>query len=326
MRISVALCVYNGERFLRAQLDSIARQSRLPDEVVICDDASSDGSWALVEGFAAAAPFPVHAHRGTANVGSTRNFARAIALCRGDVIALCDQDDVWLEDKLARIATAFARRPQTTMAFADAILVDENLAPEGRTLWQAVGFGRGRQRRAAGGAALIELLKGNFVTGATMAIAASTRDVALPIPELGGLLHDGWLALVAAALGPVEPIAAPGIRYRLHARQQVGVPSQGPADVVAELRRKLDHGTRGDYLHNLADLAVLEQRLGQHAGRPGVADALMHIAGRRVHARARSTMPRARLRRVSAVLAEARAGRYRYSSGWRSVLRDLLLN
>ena len=326
MKISVALCVYNGERFLRAQLDSIARQRRLPDEVVICDDASSDGSWGLVEAFAAAAPFPVHAHRGAANVGSTRNFERAIALCRGDVIALCDQDDVWLEDKLARIEEAFARDPQTTMTFADAILVDEDLVPEGRTLWQAVGFGRDRQRHAAGGGTLIELLKGNFVTGATMAVAASVREVALPIPDLGGLLHDGWLALVAAALGPVQPVATPGIRYRLHSRQQVGVPAQGAAGVVAELRRKLHHGTRGDYLHNLADLAVLEQRLGRHGGRADVAGALVHIAGRRLHARARSAMPRSRLRRIPAVLAEARAGRYRYSSGWRSVLRDLLLN
>lgn len=76
MRLSVALCTYNGERFLREQLDSIATQTRPPVELVVSDDRSTDGTRQLVESFATAAPFPVRLRFNDVNVGSTRNFDR----------------------------------------------------------------------------------------------------------------------------------------------------------------------------------------------------------------------------------------------------------
>src|SRR5580698_1985958 len=101
MKLSVALCTYNGERFLPEQLASIREQSRLPDELVICDDASADQSVAIATRFAERAPFPVRIEANSRNLGSTPNFARAIELCNGDAIVLSDQDDVWLPDKLS---------------------------------------------------------------------------------------------------------------------------------------------------------------------------------------------------------------------------------
>ncbi len=101
-RISVAICTYNGEKYLSEQLASIAAQTRLPDEMVVCDDCSSDATPDLVEEFARSAPFPVRFFRNPINLRSTKNFEHAIALCDGDFIALCDQDDIWLPEKLAR--------------------------------------------------------------------------------------------------------------------------------------------------------------------------------------------------------------------------------
>src|SRR3954470_17842517 len=93
---SVAMCTYNGARFLGEQLASVAAQTRPPDELVVCDDRSTDETASLVRDFAAAAPFRVRLHVNERNLGSTRNFERAVSLCEGDLIALSDQDDEWL--------------------------------------------------------------------------------------------------------------------------------------------------------------------------------------------------------------------------------------
>ena len=106
MRLSVALCTYNGARFLAAQLASIARQTRLPDEMVICDDGSQDSTCLLIDDFRASAPFPTRVYCHSGNMGVVSSFLGTIRLCSGDLIALCDQDDIWKSDKLARAHAA----------------------------------------------------------------------------------------------------------------------------------------------------------------------------------------------------------------------------
>jgi len=107
--VSVALCTYNGAAYLGEQLDSIVAQSRPPDELVVCDDGSTDGTVGLLQAFVPEAPFPVRLYRNERNRGFAKNFERAISLCTGDFIALSDQDDVWKPEKLARLATALAK-------------------------------------------------------------------------------------------------------------------------------------------------------------------------------------------------------------------------
>src|SRR5882724_11959920 len=94
-RISVAMCTYNGAGFLSEQLESIAAQTRLPDELVICDDRSTDESVEIVRNFARHTPFSVRLEMNEENLGSTKNFEKSIGLCQGEIIALADQDDVW---------------------------------------------------------------------------------------------------------------------------------------------------------------------------------------------------------------------------------------
>lgn len=147
MRISVALCTYNGERFLRQQLASMADQDRPPDEVVVCDDGSTDETVSILEDFAANGHFPVRIHRNAQNLGSTKNFERAIGLCEGDVIATADQDDRWLPRKLAAIAEIFEKSPDVGLVFSNAELIDEDDRPIVGSLWESVRFGPGRERR-----------------------------------------------------------------------------------------------------------------------------------------------------------------------------------
>jgi glycosyltransferase involved in cell wall biosynthesis len=118
--IGVALCTYNGERYVREQVRSIFAQTRLPDLLLACDDASHDGTVAALEELAAQAPFPVRIVRNSANLGFRRNFEEAISGCDADIIVLADQDDWWCPEKLEKIETAFERDPSAAAVFSDA--------------------------------------------------------------------------------------------------------------------------------------------------------------------------------------------------------------
>ena len=109
-RVSVAMGTYNGERFIRQQLESIAQQTLLPCELVVRDDASTDGTLTIVEEFASHAPFPVRIHKNDVRLGYPDNFMQAAILTNGDWIAFCDQDDFWLPQKLERVLAIAARQ------------------------------------------------------------------------------------------------------------------------------------------------------------------------------------------------------------------------
>lgn len=126
-RISIAMATYNGERFLQEQLDSLARQTLLPYELVVCDDGSTDATVSILEAFASSTPFPVRIYRNEENLGYGDNFLKAARLCKGDWIAFCDQDDVWLEHKLARCAEVLAKYPEVDLLSHSAIQVDARL-------------------------------------------------------------------------------------------------------------------------------------------------------------------------------------------------------
>ncbi len=176
LTISVALCTYNGADFIGHQLLSVTRQSRLPEEIIICDDGSTDGTAELSCLLGEASTVPVKFFRSTSTVGCTKNFEKAISLCSGDIIALCDQDDVWLPDKLLWIESEFQRRSEIGGVFSDGAVVDRNLTSMGYTLWQAFGLSRNRLKQIANGNASAGLLAHFFVTGATLAFKRSLLE------------------------------------------------------------------------------------------------------------------------------------------------------
>jgi glycosyltransferase involved in cell wall biosynthesis len=218
--LSIALCTYNGAQYLPEQLDSIAAQTRPPDELVVCDDGSADGTLQIIERFAERVPFPVHLHVSEHNLGSTKNFERAIGLCRGNIIALADQDDVWRPEKLARIMAAFTDNPRAGLVFSDAEMVDENLKPLGRRMWRSLGFTRREQESFRRGRGFGVLLRRSVIFGMAMAFRAKHRDKVLPIPTVCG--HDVWIALILAAVAETALIDEPLVLYRQHPANQMG--------------------------------------------------------------------------------------------------------
>ncbi len=327
MKISVAMCTYNGARYVREQLESIAAQTRAPDELVVCDDQSTDTTCEIVTGFAASAPFPVHLHVNEQNLGSIKNFERAIRLCEGDVIALSDQDDVWLPEKLSRIEDCLLRNPEVGLVFTDGEVVDEHLRPLGYRLWESVGFDEVHRRLVRTGRVLDLLLPGWTVTGATMAFRASFKDLVLEIPTDIPLIHDGWIALLIASVAEVSFIEEPLIKYRQHARQQIGAKEKktdengavGLSGVKEAMRRT------NSYQQMIEIGTQAHHRLAEHRDVYKSDNALSRLEARLKHMRARAHLPHGKLSRVRCVTGELLSRRYHlYSNGFRSAVKDLL--
>lgn len=120
--VSVAMATYNGERFLQEQLDSLARQTLLPCELVVCDDGSTDGTPGILRRFAANAPFPVRIFHNPSRLGSGFNFLSALSRCTAGLVSFCDQDDIWLEKKLALCAGVMSD-PKVSLVSHSAVVI-----------------------------------------------------------------------------------------------------------------------------------------------------------------------------------------------------------
>ncbi len=319
MKISIALCTYNGEKYLAEQLESLLAQTRPPDEIVVCDDCSIDSTVGIIESFAARASFPVRLRRNSRNLRSTANFAQAIELCAGDIIAPCDQDDVWRRDKLEIFADVFTRRPNVGLAFCDAELVDEKLEPLGCGNWDLLGFDTEKQREFIGGASLEHLLKGAYVWGCMMAFRASYKNLVLPIPEtLPGIIHDSWAAILIAAVAAIEPIPQRLVKYRQHTAQQLGQQAADEMNFVENIGKKYN------YDEEITRLDGVRQRLEDVAAPFPAAEALKIINSRLHHFEQRREIERGGARKLRLVARELFSRRYhRHTSGFKSAIKDL---
>lgn len=336
--ISVAMCTFNGARYVRAQLDSIAAQTRPPDELVVCDDCSTDRTAEIVREFAACAPFPVRLHINESNLGSTENFDKVIHLCEGAIIALADQDDVWMPKKLARLAGALTSSPGAGLAFSDGEVVDEDLRPLGFTIWQGLGFDPLKQKAFREGAAFEMMLTDHYVTGATMAFRSSFSRLALPIRGVcmerfamphWRLIHDGWIALLIAAEAQLIPINETLIKYRQHAGQQLGItplPEEPPPPDPVGLEDRAAARYRHFFESEALSLSPIYERLNVACETRDCKARARKLGARIKHLSARAGLPDSRARRLLPVLKELLTLRYfLYSNGAASAVKDLLL-
>lgn len=218
--IAIAMCAYNSARFLREQLDSFVAQTRQPDELVICDDASTDDTAAIVAEFARAAPFAVRVQPQPKNVGRIANFETAISLCTKDIIFLSDADDVWHPEKLARMAQALDAAPGASGVFCDAEVVDAALQPLGYSHFEHCGFGPLLRSQQLSGAAIEPLLRSQLVQGSALAFRAEYRPFILPLSPYWG--HDSWIAVLLAAHGDLIAVNDKLMSYRQHGGNLVG--------------------------------------------------------------------------------------------------------
>ena len=228
---------------------------------MICDDGSTDTTAEIVEVFARTAPFPVRFIRNPENLGTAKNFEKAIGLCTGELIALSDQDDIWMPERLTHQAERFELDAALGGVFSDAELIDDASKPIGKRLWSNIFFSPDDRKRFQGGHKTDELLRRMVVTGATVMVRASVRPLFLPLPALW--MHDCWIAFMLTIYSRLELMEEPLIRYRLHPNQQIGVESLSAARRLP-LRKRLELGKReepGKSLLAAQWLEILERRV-----------------------------------------------------------------
>jgi glycosyltransferase involved in cell wall biosynthesis len=309
------MTTFNGESFVEEQLSSILTQTEPPHEIIVHDDGSSDRTVDMVRSMLTESPIASRVVINGATLGVTVNFASAISAATGDIIALADQDDIWMPDKLSVIARTFRAHPGAAAVCSDALVIDETSRPTGERLWQRVGLGRPQRARFETGHGTDVLVRRNVLTGACLAFDAQLRRLLLPMPDAG--LHDLWIALLASALGTVVLVEQPLLAYRIHGANAVGLPS-----------RRLAHRVRDRVRLGRVQEAVLEQHEAALTRVRSVADARVSAVdaiSRKVdHLRLRANLPPRWAERVPPVVRALVTGRYSlYSSGLQSALYDI---
>ncbi|MGZ3705880.1 MAG: glycosyltransferase [Bdellovibrionota bacterium] len=304
---SIVLCTCQGERYLAAQLASLRAQTRAPLEIIAQDDASTDGTAALLDGTSLV--------RNPRRLGFAQNFAAAMARARGDVIFLCDQDDEWEPEKLATLLARFEADPALEIACSEARRIDAEGAPLPGLVLEGNGLSSAEQEKWSSPAeALARLVRSNPVPGMTMAFRSSLRAKLLPIPP--GWEHDYWILLVAAGLGEsiaMEPRAL--VRYRQHGGQVIGGKKSlsqrwagAAAGGIAMRTKEADRW-----------IPVLERLRG------AAPEVLALAKEKRAHLLRRGSFSRSRPLRALQIAAEfLRGGYHRYDAGLSSAIKDLL--
>jgi len=330
MGISVAMCTYNGESYLQEQLDSIARQVRLPDELVICDDGSTDGTVELVRRFIRTVSFATRLICNPVNLGYSRNFANAVTLCSKDIIAFSDQDDVWYPDKLSRIERHFNLQVDVDGIFSNGDLIDSHSQPTGRSLWDSFLFSPESQAEFNGNGSVGILLQRNVVTGMAFAFRSRVKSHLDTMPP--SWIHDGWLAFMIAARSKLFADPEVLVGYRLHSTQQIGAPGSA-ADKLRWIRdngvgaylRRLRQRNLEEYERTAIQFAELAEYLRREA-RPDERALIAAVEAKVAHARVgAAALKSSRLRRWTMVAPHLDGYETFSPNGLRTLTRDLLV-
>jgi glycosyltransferase involved in cell wall biosynthesis len=219
--ISIAVCTFNGERYLTAQLESLVAQTWGNLEIVVVDDCSNDGTLGIIEEFAGR-DSRIKLHKNNQNLGVNKNFSRAMALCKGELIAPCDQDDIWHPQKLSRL---HAHVGEHAMSYCDSELITADGVRMNMRISDRIHMYQGDDPTV--------FAFWNCVSGHAMLFRRSLLDFALPIPDIK--FHDWWLAFLATTNGAIVYLNEPLVQYRQHANAQTD---------LSRINKKKDAGNR----------------------------------------------------------------------------------
>lgn len=333
MKLSIAMCTYNGASYLYEQLDSFSKQTRLPDELVIYDDCSKDETVEIIRKFAAVATFPVRIHINNTNLGTTKNFNNAINDCQGDIILLSDQDDIWMPEKLRMFESVFQKDAAIGLVFCDADLVDENLKFLKRRNWESVRFTSKLQNIFLAGDSFSILLYHNVISGCSMAFRAKYKNIILPIPEnLNLIVHDHWIGLLLSSVAKIGLLKEPLVKYRQHPKQQIGVrgcavdglKTNSPSYFLKHLSTRFN--TKYSFEDILERLEIIRQRIIPISDGNALSKKVLDDVGKHItHLRSRTEIKNRLKESLPIIIKELVTLRYhRYSNGIRSAIKDLI--
>ncbi|MCJ7934333.1 MAG: glycosyltransferase [Chryseobacterium sp.] len=223
MTSSVALCTYNGENYIAEQLESILSQTKSVSEIVICDDGSTDGTLKILSEYTAQFPNLIKVYQNPENLGYIANFEKAMNLCSGDIVFLCDQDDRWYKDKTEAITSVFEKHPNINIVSHNIKLFGEAISSsEEITYWDIESTDPARFTNTHDIVKRI-LYQGNIFPGMSMAIRNTFLKAHLPLKKINPvIIHDYELLLLAADKDTVWIEKNILGEYRIHSRQNIG--------------------------------------------------------------------------------------------------------
>ncbi|MGE4545127.1 MAG: glycosyltransferase family 2 protein [Pedobacter sp.] len=320
-RISIALATFNGEKYIREQLCSFIEQTQQPDELIICDDCSTDSTVDIVRKFADIAQFEIKIFVNKIKIGYAQNFSKALQYCTGDIIFLSDQDDVWLSNKIKRVVSFFADDPEIQLLIHDLEYCRGDLTPIGQTKIE-------RMHKVFD-------LERCYVVGMATAIRRPFLQLCLPIPSECNVAHDFWLHCCAGAIGKKRIICEVLSKYRRHSSN---VTTTGSLNVDFITTSRYFHSERVKHKTAL-HIGQISQFYGwlqanrtalieRNFTSPEHIDRVIKEEGQRRESAASRAEILAirRLMRFWPVLSLFSRGGYRFFSGWKSAMKDLFLN
>jgi len=257
MKISIALAVYNGSTYIKEQLDSIASQTVLPDQIVISDDCSKDDTVRICERFKADTTLNIEILRNAENVGYSQNFERAISICTGDIIFFCDQDDVWKKIKIEEMLSVFENDGAIGLVYCNAIITNGSLEPLGYTVFETSGKSevfKGDDRNA------MDMLKNPKIKGCTMAIKSAYLSLVLPIRKTGRNAYWGYdyqIALLYYSFTKIHAIKEPLMYYRIHEAN-----TSKKKELIKEKRKEIRWEKEFRYSSDILLKSIVKYRTG----------------------------------------------------------------
>lgn len=316
--ISIAMATYNGAKHLQGQLNSFLSQTRLPDELVVCDDGSTDDTLNILNSFKLIAPFEVRILCNKNRLGFTKNFEQSMLKCRGDIVFLSDQDDVWSENKVEIVEEAFRSDLTAYLVVSDGKLVDEELRWFGATALNQVVAGFGTSDA--------------LVVGALTALHKNFMSCALPIPDrvIG---HDVWLHNLARRSGcrkVLEKSLQLVRRHSLNTSNWIAssVNKINKLDVLKshlKTRPASSYEDRVILNRSLCDRLMLIDASGGLFSRKVIRDSLDDLRDERRALETREKIPSVSfIRRLALSFLLVIRGDYRFFNGYKSFLRDIL--
>ena len=316
------MTAYNRADFLAAQFESLLAQSRRPDELIVGDDCSTDRTLEVIKTFAARAPFPVRWYVNERNQGYNRNLEHAIGLCSGDVIVLCDDDDVCLPDKLRVTEEELFACPSAGLMVGNSALVDENLDPLRITLWDTA---RLRTRKVILAESICTLAKHFVANGHVISFRADLKPYILPFPPKfpSRIFCDIWISLVLASIANVIFMPDPMVFHRVHSGQIAGVQTLVPS---GQRVRDVRSGEREKIARFVPLVEDVISRVAARSDSLVARRNLKTLISWRAHLKMQSELPVPRLSRVLSIASALLSGNYhRYSRGFLTAARDLLI-
>lgn len=255
---AVVLCTFNGEKYIREQIKSIINQTIIPLTIYVGDDCSTDNTLSIITDELSSTNIRLIVTKNTTNLGYANNFISTLQNCTEEIIFLSDQDDIWLPNKAEVILDAFSRNPNKNLVFSDAYITNDTLIPESKSLSEILKIKNERLTLDK------KFVKGNIVTGATMAIRSSLIYLSNNIPK--NVPHDYWIATLSSINDGILWLPDKLIKYRQHSNNVLGAKERSFWDRILGIfnsnhytLRTLRLKERYSIFHTLKDLKILPE-------------------------------------------------------------------